>query len=134
MVNLFRLFFSFLCHLYGWIYRQILNKFGFIIECLVLFSSPIVIKKFAGNSNLDWHLWSPRVYRISVQALLPFRLFFEMSGIILIGLLSYVPYFFSLADFNVLSLFHNSVFWLLCVEGNFSTGPVYLVFCMLLIL
>ena len=51
-----------------------------------LISPTIVIESFAGYSSLDWHLWSLRFCRTSVQKLLAFRISIEKSDVILIDL------------------------------------------------
>ena len=56
----------------------------------ILFSPPIVIKKFFRYSSLGWHLCSLRVCVTSVQDLLAFIASGEKSGIILLGLSSCV--------------------------------------------
>ena len=50
----------------------------------------MVIERFAGYSSLGWHLCSLRVCMISVKDLLAFIVAVEKSGVILIGLSSYV--------------------------------------------
>jgi hypothetical protein len=49
-----------------------------------------MIESLAGHSSLGWHLCSFRVCMTYVQDLLSFRVSFEKSGVILIGLYSYV--------------------------------------------
>ena len=56
----------------------------------ILFSPSTVIESFAGYSSLGWHLCSLKVCMTSVQDLLAFIVSGEKSGIILIGLPSYV--------------------------------------------
>ena len=65
----------------------------------------MLIESFAGYSSLGWHLCSLRVCMTSDQALLAFIVSVEKSGVILIGLPLYVTWPFSLAAFNILSLF-----------------------------
>jgi hypothetical protein len=55
-------------------------------------------------------MWSLRDCKTSAQVLLGFRISFEKFGIILIGLLLYVTWPFSLAAFNIISLFCTYVF------------------------
>ena len=50
----------------------------------------MVIESFVGYSSLGWHLCSLRVCMTSVQDLLAFIVSAEKSGVILIGLSSYV--------------------------------------------
>lgn len=52
----------------------------------VLHSLSTVIDSFDGFTSLDWHLWSLRVYRVSVQALLTFRVSTEKSGAVVMAL------------------------------------------------
>ena len=55
----------------------------------ILFSpSKVIDESFAGYSSLGWNLWFLTPCKISFQALLPFRVSIERSGIILIGLFS----------------------------------------------
>jgi hypothetical protein len=68
----------------------------------------------------------------SVQDPLAFRVSVVKSDIILIGLPLYVAWPFSLTYFNTLSLF--CVFSvLICDRRDFCSGPIYLVFCRLLV-
>jgi hypothetical protein len=60
----------------------------------------------AGYSNLGWQLFYFRVWKTSFHALLAFRVFVEKSAVILSGLPLDVTWCFSLASFNVLSLFY----------------------------
>jgi hypothetical protein len=69
------------------------------------FSPSIGIDGSLGYYSPDRYLWSLTVYRTSVWALLLFLVSVEKSGIILVGLLSYVNMIFSLATSNILSLF-----------------------------
>lgn len=93
-----------------------------------------MIETFAGYNNLGYHLWSLRVCKTSVQALLSFKFSIEKLGVILIGsaFIYYVVFF--LAAFDILSLFHMFMVLLLCAKVNFFSGSIYLVFCMLLVL
>ena len=61
-----------------------------------LVSPSMVIESLAGYSSLGWNLCSLSVYITSVQVRLIFLVSGEKSGIILIGLPSYVtlPYYF----------------------------------------
>ena len=71
----------------------------------ILVSPSMLIVSFAGYSSLGWHLCSLRVCMTSNQALLTFSVSVEKSAVILIGLPLYVTCPFSLAAFNILSLF-----------------------------
>jgi hypothetical protein len=86
----------------GFVDRDCLNL---VLSWNILLSSSTVIENFAEYSSLSWHLWFLRDYKISVQALLAFRVSVEKSGIIMVGQPLYVTWPFSLADFNNLSLF-----------------------------
>lgn len=56
-------------------------------RCLhILVSSFMLIENFAGYSSKDWHLCSFKVCMTPAQDLLAFRVSFEKSGVILIGL------------------------------------------------
>jgi hypothetical protein len=44
------------------------------------------IDSFAGYSSLGWHVWFFKGCKISVQALLAFKVCVETSGVILVGL------------------------------------------------
>jgi hypothetical protein len=71
----------------------------FIMNCSP-FPAPasfIVIDSFARYSILSCHLCSLRVCRISIQALLAFRVFTEKSDVILMGLPLYVTWSLFLA-------------------------------------
>ena len=72
----------------GWILEKILCEFRFVMEYFV--SPSMVIGSFAGYSSLVWHSCSLRVCITSVQALLPFIVSGEKSGVILIGLPLYI--------------------------------------------
>ena len=76
--------FSLYYPLKGWICGKILYKFGFVMEYFGFFI--LVIESLAGYSSLGWHLCFLSVCITSVQALLPFIVSGEMSGVILIGL------------------------------------------------
>jgi hypothetical protein len=65
----------------------------------------MLIESFAEYSSLGWHLCSLRFFMNSDQALLAFIVSIEKSGVILIVLPLYVTWPFSLAAFNILSLF-----------------------------
>ena len=95
--------FSFYIPLYGWIGRQILFEFSFVLE--YLFSPSMLVQSFAGYSNPDWDLCSLSVCMTSDQALLAFIVSVEKTGVILIGLSLYVTWSFFLAAFNIHSLF-----------------------------
>jgi len=71
----------------GFIERYCINL---VLSWNILVSPSILIKSFAGYSNLGWHLCSLRVCMTSVQDLLAFIVSGEKSGVILIGLPSYV--------------------------------------------
>jgi len=97
-----------------------------------LVSPSMLIESFAGYASLGWHLCSLRVCMTSDQSLHAFIVSVEKSGVILIGLPLCGTWPFSLAAFNVLSLF--SVFSvLLCDEKIFFSGPICLVFFKLLV-
>jgi hypothetical protein len=68
-----------------------------------------------------------------IQDFLALRVFVEKSCIILIGLTSYVTWSFPLTAFTSLSLF--SVFDVLIIMWweELLFGPIYLVFCRLLV-
>ena len=55
-----------------------------------LVSPFMVIESFAGYSSLGWHLCSLRVCITSVQDIWAFKISDEKTGVILIGLPSYV--------------------------------------------
>jgi hypothetical protein len=94
-----------------------------------LFSPSMVFESFAGYSGLGWHLW----FFFLVQALPAFRVYVEKLGVFLIGLPQHFICPFSLAPFNIFSLFCRLVFWLLCGERIFFSSQVYLVFYKLLV-
>ena len=75
-----------------------------VLSWNILFSPLMLIESFAGYSNLGWCLCSLRGSMTSDQALLDFIVSVEKSGVILIGLLLYVNWLFSLAAFNIFSL------------------------------
>jgi hypothetical protein len=64
-----------------------------------MISSSMVLENFPGYSSLVWLLWSLWVCKISIQDLVDFRVFVQMSGVILIGLLLYVTWPFHLTAF-----------------------------------
>jgi hypothetical protein len=71
-----------------------------------VFISPLVMKaSFSGYSNQGWQLFSFRDLTMSSYACLAFRVSFEKSAIIQIVLPLYVSWCFSLAVFNIISLF-----------------------------
>ena len=86
----------------GLVDRYCLNL---VLSWNILVSPSMLIESFAGYSSLGWHLCSLRVCMTSDQALLAFIVSVEKSGVILIGLPLYVTWPFSLAAFNILSLF-----------------------------
>ena len=61
-----------------------------VLSWNILVSPAMVIERFAGSSNLGWHLCSLSVCMTSAQDLLAFIVSSEKSGIILIGLPLYV--------------------------------------------
>ena len=61
-----------------------------VLSLNVVFSPSMVIESFDGYSSLVWHLCSLRVSMRSAQDLLAFIVSCEKSGVILIGLPSYV--------------------------------------------
>jgi hypothetical protein len=50
---------------------------------------------------LGWHVWSLRVSGTSVQALLTFRFFTEISGVTIIGVPLYITLSFFPEAFNI---------------------------------
>ena len=78
----------------------------YCINLVLSWNISMVIESFAGYSSLGWHLCSLRVCMTSAQDLLAFIVSGEKSGVILIGLPSYVTWPFSLTAFNILSLFY----------------------------
>jgi hypothetical protein len=66
----------------------------FVLSWNILVSPSMVSESFAGCSRFGWHLYSLRVCMTSAQNLLMFRVSVEKSGVILIGLSSYVFIFF----------------------------------------
>jgi hypothetical protein len=58
-----------------------------VLSWNTLVSPSKVIESLAGYNSLGWHLCSPSVCIISVQALLAFIVSGEKSGVILIGCL-----------------------------------------------
>ena len=87
-----------------------------------MFSLSMVIESFAGHNSLHLHLcfFFCRGCKIAVQALLVFRVSVEKAGAILTCLLLYVTCPFSLAAFNILSLFCRFLCFDYYVEGGFS--------------
>ena len=71
----------------GFVERYCVNL---VLPCNIFFSPAIVVEKFAGYSNLVWHLCSLRVCLTSAQDLLAFKVSGEESAAILIGLPLYV--------------------------------------------
>ena len=71
----------------------------------ILFFLSMLIDNFAEYSTLGWNLCSLRVCMTSVQALLACSVSVEKSGVILIGLTLHITWSFSLAVFNILSLY-----------------------------
>ena len=65
-------------------------------------SPSMLNENFAAYSRLGWHVCSLRVYMTYDQALLAFSVSVD---VILIGPSFYVTWSFSLAAFNILSLF-----------------------------
>jgi hypothetical protein len=61
-----------------------------VLSWNILVSPSMVIESFAGYSSMGWHFCSLRVYMTSAQDLLAFLVSGEKSGVILIGLPSYV--------------------------------------------
>ena len=61
-----------------------------VLSWNILVSPSMVIENFAGYSSLHWHLCSLGVCMTFAQDLLVFRVSVEKSGVILIGLPSYV--------------------------------------------
>ena len=61
-----------------------------VLSWNTLVSPSMVIESFAGYTSLGWHLYSLRVCMTSAQDLLAFIVSGEKSGVILIGLPSYV--------------------------------------------
>ena len=61
-----------------------------VLSWNILVSPSVVIESFAGYSSLGWHLCSLKVCMRSPQDLLASIVSVEKSGVILIGLPSYV--------------------------------------------
>ena len=133
-------YFPSLCWSFSYI---ILRRAGFVewycvnlvLSWIILVSPSMEIESFAGYSSLGWPFCSLRVCMTSVQDLLAFIVSGEKSGVILIGLPSYVTWPFPLTDFNMLSfcVCVYLMFWLLCDGNNFFSVPIYLGFCRLLL-
>jgi hypothetical protein len=80
---------------------------------------------FAQYSNLGWRLFSFRVWNISFCALFAFRVSFEKSAAILIGLLLYITHHFCLVVFSILSLFCIfSILIIICL-GELLFWPIW---------
>ena len=62
-----------------------------VLSWNTLVSPSMVIESLSGYSSLGWHLCSLSVCTTSFQDFLAFVVSGEMSGVILIGLPSYVP-------------------------------------------
>jgi hypothetical protein len=97
-----------------------------------------VTHSLAGYGSLAWRLWSLRAFKTFIQALLVSKVSTEKSGVILMVLLLYVTWFISFSVFSKFFFCYCCsvylVMWLLCVQGNIFSDPVYLMFCMLLVL
>jgi hypothetical protein len=104
-----------------------------VLSYNILVSPSMVIDSFVEYRSLGWHLCFLRGWMTSVQLLLVFTVSVEKSGVIRIGLPLYVTWHFPLTAFSILSLFCAFMFWLLCDRRNFFFGPIYLVFCRLLV-
>lgn len=124
VVNLFRLEFSFQCLMQGWICRQILLKFGFIMECLKVLLGIVVragicdfLLPVAHLSRPFWLLMSP----------------LRSQVFILTGLPLCVIWSFSLEALNILSLFCMFTILITMCLGDLCSGPVCLVFYSLLV-
>jgi hypothetical protein len=61
----------------------------------ILSSRSMVIDNFGGYSSLGLHLWFLRGCEMCVLALLCCRVSVERSGVVLLGILLYVPWTFS---------------------------------------
>ena len=86
----------------GLVDRYCLNL---VLTYNILISPSMLTESFAGYSSPGCHLCSPRVCMTSDQALLAFTVSDVKFGVILIVLPLYVIWPFSLAAFNILSLF-----------------------------
>jgi hypothetical protein len=97
----------------------------------------MVIESLAGYSSLVWHLYSLRVWMASFQDLLAFKACVEKSGVILISLpLCASCFFFFFFPLQLFIFFLSSVYLVscyLCDEKMVFSGPIYLLFCKLLI-
>jgi len=89
----------------GFVERYCINL---VLSWNILVSPSMLIESFVGYSNLGWQLCSVGVCMKSVQDLLAFIVAGEKSGVILIGLPSYVTWPFPLTAFNIL-------FFILCI-------------------
>lgn len=91
----------------------------------------MVVHRFAGFSNLCWHLLSLRVYSTSLHALFSFRVSIEKSCVILRDLPLYVIYSFSFAAFNTLLLFCLFNFLVILWQGDFLfwLNPFGVLYC-----
>jgi hypothetical protein len=127
-------FFFFFCYypLKGWIFmeRYCVNL---VLLWNTLASTSMVIESLVGYSSLGWHLCSLSVCITYVQALLAFLVSGEKSGVILVGLPSYVTWHFLLLLLIFYIYLVHLLFWLFCVGRNFFSGPVYLEYCRLLV-
>jgi hypothetical protein len=92
-------------------------EFGFVMDYFGF--SSLVIESLGGYSSLGWHLCSLRVCITSVLDLLAFIVSDEKSEVILIGLPLYVTCPFSLAAFNILSLFSASIVLIIMCQEEF---------------
>ena len=118
---------SILCR--DWLMERCLNSV--LLWNALLFTS-MVIKIFLGYRSLRWHLWSLRVWKISNQALLTFRVSIEKWAVIIIGLPLYVTWSFSLAAFNIFLFCKFCILIIMCWEDIFSDST-YMEFCKLLV-
>lgn len=85
----------------------VMNSFSLFLSWTVFIFLLNLKLSFDGHNNLGWH--------ISFQALLDFRVWAEKSEVSLMGLLLNVTWYFSLSDFNILSLFLLDILIMMCL-------------------
>lgn len=92
----------------------------------IFLSLSIVIDIFARYSSLGCHLWSFRIYKTSVQALLAFSVSTGKPPVIPMG-----PFPLQFSLFFLCSVY--LMYWTSYAKRTFFSGTVYLVLCMPLV-
>ena len=110
----------------------VLSSLNFYLSEKLFISPPILKEILAGYGNLGCRFFPFSTLNISSHSLLACRISAETSAVKHMGLLLYVPCFFSLSAFNILSLYLAFVSLVSMCLGIFLLGFIlYGTLCLL---